>query len=221
MEGLNTKKAWLFLAPMLALMAVFTFYPLVHTVILSFLNDYNGMDAAGGERFNFGINNYIKLFNGSATAKKFGNALMITSILVIFTVPLSLIIALLIAVALNAIKPLKKLFQTLYFLPYVTNTLAVGAVFAVMFQYPGQGTAGVTGIMNSILQLFGIPAVNWVGPGSELWANIVVMVIYIVWNALPFKILIFMGALNSLNTQYYDAAKVDGASKFRIFRNVK
>jgi len=220
MEGLNTKKAWLFLLPVLILMAVFTFYPLFHTVILSFLNDYNGMDAAGGETFEVGINNYIKLFNGSATSKKFVNALMVTSILVVITVPLSLIFALLIAVALNSIKPLKKLFQTLYFLPYVTNTLAVGAVFAVMFQYPGSGTTGVTGIMNSILKLFGIPAVNWIGAGSELWANIVVMVIYIVWNALPFKILIFMGALNSLNTQYYDAAKVDGASKFRIFRKI-
>lgn len=220
MEGLNTKKAWLFLAPMLAIMAVFTFYPLFHTVYLSFLNDYNGMDAAGGESFSFGISNYIKLFNGSATAKKFGNALMITSILVVFTVPLSLLFALLIAVALNAIKPLRKLFQTLYFLPYVTNTLAVGAVFAVMFQYPGAGTAGVTGIMNRVLNLFGIESVNWVGAGSELWANIVVMVVYIVWNALPFKILIFVGALQSLNTQYYDAAKVDGASRWRIFRKI-
>ena len=220
MEGLNTKKAWLFLLPVLILMAVFTFYPLFHTVILSFLNDYNGMDAAGGETFEIGINNYIKLFNGSATSKKFVNALMVTSILVVITVPLSLIFALLIAVALNSIKPLKKLFQTLYFLPYVTNTLAVGAVFAVMFQYPGAGSTGVTGVMNSILNLFGIPSVNWVGPGSELWANIVVMVIYIVWNALPFKILIFVGALSSLNTQYYDAAKVDGASRWRIFKKI-
>ena len=89
MEGLNTKKAWLFLLPVLILMAVFTFYPLFHTVILSFLNDYNGMDAAGGETFEVGFANYIKLFNGSATSKKFVNALMVTSILVVFTVPLS------------------------------------------------------------------------------------------------------------------------------------
>ncbi len=221
MEGLNTKKAWLFLAPTLVLMAIFTFYPLISTFVYSFLNDYNSLDAAGGNwEFSVGFNNYVKLFNGSATSIKFFRALGNTSILVVITVPLSLILSLLIAVALNSIKIVQKFFQTVYFLPYVTNALAIGAVFAVMFQSPGKGTAEVAGVMNTIIGWFGIAPVNWIGVGSSYAANVAVMVIYIVWSALPFKILILSGALQSVNKQYYDAAKVDGASKSRILRKI-
>lgn len=220
MEGLNTKKAWFFLAPALILMAVFTFYPLISTIVYSFINDYNGLDQVGGATFSIGIENYVKLFDGGSSSRKFFRALGNTAILVVLTVPLSIVIALLIAVALNSIKPLQKLFQTIYFLPYVTNSLAIGSVFALMFQTAGKGTAGVEGIINTALGWFGIPAVNWMGPGSSYAANIAVLVIYIVWNSLPFKILILSGALQSVNKQYYDAAKIDGTSKFRVLTKI-
>ncbi|MCM1131149.1 MAG: sugar ABC transporter permease [Roseburia sp.] len=220
MEGLNTKKAWLFLAPALILMAVFTFYPMISTIVYSFINDYNGLEAAGGVQFEAGIENYKRLFDMSASSKKFLQSLGNTAILVVFTVPLSIIIALLIAVALNSIKPLQKALQTIYFLPYVTNSLAIGSVFALMFQYAGQGTAGVNGIINTVIGWFGIAPVNWIGPGSTYAANIAVLVIYIVWSALPFKILILSGALQSVNKQYYDAAKIDGTPKWRVLTKI-
>lgn len=220
MEGLNTKKAWAFLAPCLILMAVFTFYPMISTIVYSFINDYNGLEAASGASFSAGIENYKKLFDGGASSIKFFKALGNTAILVVFTVPLSIVIALLIAVALNSIKPLQKALQTIYFLPYVTNSLAIGSVFALMFQSSGKGTAGVQGIINTVIGWFGIAPVNWMGPGSSYAANIAVLVIYIVWNALPFKILILSGALQSVNKQYYDAAKIDGTPKHRVLTKI-
>lgn len=220
MEGLNTKKAWIFLAPTLILMGIFTFYPLVNTFVYSVLDGYNGLESVGGVKFEFGIENYVRLFNGSATSIKFVRALKNTSIIVFLTVPLSTVISLLIAVALNSIKPLQKVLQTIYFLPYVTNTLAIGAVFAVMFQSAGQGTAEVAGVMNTVIGWFGISPVNWLGPNSTYSANMAVLVIYIVWNALPFKILILLGALQSVNKQYYDAAKIDGTPKRRILTRI-
>ncbi len=220
MEGLNTKKAWAFLAPTLVLMVIFTFYPLISTIVYSFINDYNGLDAVSGVHFQVGIENYKKLFDGGASCKKFLSALGNTTILVIFTVPLSIVIALLIAVALNSIKPLQKAFQTIYFLPYVTNSLAIGSVFALMFQSSAAGANTAQGIINTALGWFGIAPVNWIGVGSSYVANITVLVIYIVWNALPFKILILSGALQSVNKQYYDAAKVDGTPKWRVLTKI-
>lgn len=220
MEGLNTKKAWAFLAPTLVLMVVFTFYPLISTIVYSFINDYNGLNAAGGEVFSVGIENYKKLFDGGASSIKFLRALGNTTILVIFTVPLSIIIALLIAVALNSIKPLQKAFQTIYFLPYVTNSLAIGSVFALMFQSANTGASTAQGVVNTVIGWFGIAPVNWIGVGSSYATNIAVLVIYIVWNALPFKILILSGALQSVNKQYYDAAKVDGTPKWRVLTKI-
>lgn len=134
--------------------------------------------------------------------------------------------ALLISVALNSIKWLQKFLQTVFFLPYVTNSIAIGMVFAAMFNIVGSfyGTENelivTAGIINNVIEFFGGHAVNWINYGSTYTANIAVMVIYIVWNALPFKILILLGGLQSVNKQYYDAAKVDGTSRSRIFRRI-
>ena len=142
-------------------------------------------------------------------------------LLCVLTVPLSTALALLIAVCLNSIKPLNRLLQTIYFLPYVTNSLAIGMVFAAMFNIIGfqydLPKSESLGIINNILGILKINPINWVNQGSSYAANIAVLVIYIVWNALPFKILILLGGLQSVNKQYYDAAKVDGTSKVRVF----
>ena len=144
-------------------------------------------------------------------------------LLCVLTVPISTMLALLIAVCLNSIKPLSRLLQTIYFLPYVTNSIAIGMVFAAMFNMVGSayGTneeiITTAGIINNIIGVFGVSPVNWINTGSTYAANMTVMVIYIVWNALPFKILILLGGLQSVNKQYYDAAKVDGTSRARVF----
>lgn len=206
-------KAWLYLAPCLVLMLVFTVWPIFNTVLMAFQNGYNPMyelhpDFDG---WTFGVQNFIDLFAGG---KDFTNALVNTLLLCVLTVPISTMLALLIAVALHSIKPLQKLLQTIFFLPYVTNSIAIGMVFSVMFNIVGLGTENVNyGIIN---QIFGT-TINWISSGSEKIHNYIVMVIYIVWNALPFKILVLLGALQGVNKQYYDAAKVDGTSKTRVF----
>ena len=145
-------------------------------------------------------------------------------LLCVVTVPVSTMLALLIAVALNSIKPLQRFLQTIFFLPYVTNSIAIGMVFAAMFNIiglrVGGGYADSWGIINNVIQAFGGEPVNWLNAGSTYTANVIVMIIYIVWNALPFKILILLGGLQSINKQYYDAAKVDGTSRRRIFSRI-
>ena len=203
-------KAWLYLSPAIILLLVFTAWPIVNTLRMAFLEGYSGLEALGGKTFEFGISNFTKVIQ----YKRFLQCLKNTVILCVTTVPISTLLALLIAVALKSIKPLQKLLQTLFFLPYVTHSLAIGMVFAAMFNIIGPRPDGVNadtwGIINNVIQFFGGEPVNWINVGSDYWANMVVMIVYIVWNALPFKILVLLGGLQSINKQYYDAAKVDG-----------
>ncbi len=217
METKGNWKAWIYLAPVLILLAVFTFYPFVNTIYLSFLNGYKMSLAAAGKTFSFGISNYIKVVENSS----FVEGLLNTLIIAVVTVPLSTLLALFIAVALNSIRPLQKVFQTIFFLPYVTNAIAIGMVFAMMFNVVGTGNViNDPGIINRFLGLFGIPVQEWISIGASKFNKMFVLCTYIIWNALPFKILILIGALQSVNKQYYDAAKVDGTSRGRIFRKI-
>ena len=211
-------KAWLYLSPAIILLLVFTVWPIINTVLMAFQNGYNANMAKIGVEFQFGIQNFIDVVSYG----KFMSNLFNTMILCVATVPVSTILALLIAVALNSIGPLQKTLQTIYFLPYVTNSIAIGMVFAAMFNIIGlrNGMADTWGIVNNVIQTFGGEPINWINAGSEYWANIVVMVVYIVWNALPFKILILLGGLQSVNKQYYDAAKVDGTPRWRVLTKI-
>ncbi len=222
-ESKHKWKAWLYLAPAIVLLLIFTVWPIINTVRISFLEGYNAMTAVSGKTFTFGIENFRQVVGEGSN---FLNCLKNTILLCVLTVPISTILALLIAVCLNSIKPLQKTLQTIFFLPYVTNSIAIGMVFAAMFNMVGNAFGGeneiliTAGIINNILGVFGIEPINWINAGSTYAANITVMVIYIVWNALPFKILILLGGLQSINKQYYDAAKVDGTSKARIFGRI-
>ena len=167
-----------------------------------------------------GIKNFQTVIGDSG----FKTALKNTMLLCLFTVPISTILALLIAVALNSIKPLQKVLQTIFFLPYVTNSIAIGMVFAAMFNIIGmphmERLIQTKGIVNNVIELFGGHYVNWINQGSEYWANMFVMIVYIVWNALPFKILVLLGGLQGINKQYYDAAKVDSTPRWRVFTKI-
>ena len=212
-------KAWLYLSPAIVLLLVFTVWPIINTLRMAFLNGYGNMAEIGGATFQFGIQNFIKVLK----YKNFLTCLKNTALLCVITVPVSTILALLIAVALNSIKPLQKFLQTIFFLPYVTNSIAIGMVFAAMFNIVGlkaTGTAETWGIVNNVLQFFGLNPINWVNAGSSYWANMAVMIVYIVWNALPFKILVLLGGLQSINKQYYEAAKVDGTPRRRVFTRI-
>ena len=221
-DSKNSWKAWLYLSPAIVLLLIFTVWPIINTVRMSLLDGYSNLGAAGGRVYNFGIKNFIDVLNYPDFLTCLGN----TMLLCVLTVPISTLLALLIAVCLNAIKPLQRLLQTIFFLPYVTNSIAIGMVFAAMFNMIGTAFGGENeliqsaGIINNVIQFFGGQPINWINSGSPYWANITVMVVYIVWNALPFKILILLGGLQSVNKQYYDAAKVDGTSRFRVFTKI-
>ncbi len=215
-------KAWLYLAPAIVLLLIFTVWPIINTVRMAFLENYSGLKAAAGMQFEFGIGNFLKVIE----YKRFVQCLKNTCLLCVLTVPISTLLALLIAVALNSIKFLQKGLQTIFFLPYVTNSIAIGMVFAAMFNIVGSfyGTENelivTAGIINNVIEFFGGEHVNWINYGSTYWSNMFVMVVYIVWNALPFKILVLLGGLQSINKQYYDAAKVDGTPRRRVFTHI-
>ena len=213
-------KAWLYLSPAIVLLLIFTVWPIINTVRIAFLEGYNALEALYGVQFNVGIGNFVKVLQYSDFMTCLENTLLLT----VLTVPISTILALLIAVALNSIKPLQKFLQTIFFLPYVTNSIAIGMVFAAMFNIiglrPDGASADTWGIVNNIIMFFGGDPINWINAQSSWWANMAVMTVYIVWNALPFKILILLGGLQSINKQYYDAAKVDGTSRRRVFLRI-
>ncbi len=203
----NDLKGWLYLLPAMLFLGFFMVYPLVDVFVYSFEEGYN---SASQTFFGVGLYNYAYVLHDPY----FLQALKNTFILVVITVPLSTIIALLISVGLNSITPLKKLYQTVYFLPYVTNTLAVGLVFMILFKK----TAYTDGLANLVLAWFGRGPVDFIdGP---YWAKMFVLCFYTIWVVMPFKVLILTSALASVNQDYYNAAKVDGTSPFRIFRKI-
>lgn len=203
----NNLKGWLYLLPAMLFLGFFMVYPLIDVFVYSFEEGYN---SASQTFFGVGLYNYAYVLHDPY----FLQALKNTFILVVITVPLSTIIALLISVGLNSIKPLKKLYQTVYFLPYVTNTLAVGLVFMILFKK----TAYTDGLANLVLAWFGRGPVDFIdGP---YWAKMFVLCFYTIWVVMPFKVLILTSALASVNQDYYNAAKVDGTSSFRIFRKI-
>ena len=221
-------KAWIYLLPAIVLLAIFTIWPIFNTVRIAFLENYSVSERINAIRLgqeykpNFGLYNFKTVID----FKDFGICLKNTVLLCVLTVPISTVLALLIAVALNSIKFMQRFLQTIFFLPYVTNSIAIGMVFSTMFKMVGNlfGTdtelIKTVGIINNFLQFLGFEKINWMNAGSSYEANIAVMTIYIVWNALPFKILILLGGLQSVNKQYYEAAKVDGTSRTRIFTRI-
>ena len=197
-------KGWLYLLPAMLFLGIFMVYPLIDVFIYSFEEGYN---SASQTYYGTGMYNYSYVLHDPY----FLQAIRNTFILVVLTVPLSTLLALLISVALSSVKALKKLFQTIYFLPYVTNTLAVGLVFMILFKK----TAYSDGLINLVLKLFGQGPVDFIdGP---YWAKMLVLCIYTIWIVMPFKVLILTSALASVNQNYYNAARVDGTSRFRIF----
>ncbi|MGN0326414.1 MAG: carbohydrate ABC transporter permease [Lachnospiraceae bacterium] len=203
----NTYKAWLYLLPAILFLGIFMIYPLIDVFIYSFEEGYN---FASQTYFGVGWYNFSYVLHDPY----FLQAVKNTFLVVIITVPLSTGIALLISLGLSSIKPLRNLFQTIYFLPYVTNTLAVGLVFMILFKK----TAYTDGLVNLIINWFGGPSIDFIdGPYP---AKLFVLCFYIIWVVMPFKILLLTSALASVNQNYYNAARVDGTSRFRIFTKI-
>ncbi len=210
METKNNLKAWFYLAPMLILMAVFTFYPLINAFIISFYKDYlplanNGTGSISG----YTLHNYVVIFKNQL----FWKAILNTFVLAFVSVPVSIIVSLFISVSLKAIPKLKGFFQTVFFLPYVTNAIAVGMAFAVLFHKD-------YGLFNVVLGLFKITPIDWIGGTASWWAQMSALMVFTIWSSLAFKILVFTSGLENIDKQYYDAARIDSASKWTIFKRI-
>ncbi|MBR5702594.1 MAG: sugar ABC transporter permease, partial [Oscillospiraceae bacterium] len=200
-------KAWLYLLPAILFLGLFMVYPLIDVFVYSAEEGYN---SASQTYFGVGLYNFSYVLHDVY----FLQAVKNTFILVIITVPVSTALALLISLGLSSIKPLRNLYQTIYFLPYVTNTLAVGLVFMILFKK----TAYTDGLVNLILHWFGGNTVDFIdGPH---WAKMFVLCFYTVWVVLPFKILILTSALASVKQDYYNAARIDGTSSLRTFTRI-
>lgn len=203
----NNKKAWLYLLPAILFLVFFLVYPLIDVFIYSVEEGYN---FASQTYFGTGLYNFSYVLHDPF----FLQAVKNTFILVIITVPVSTGLALLISAGLSSIRPLRDLFQTIYFLPYVTNTLAVGLVFMILFQK----TEYTDGLVNLMLSWFGRGPVDFIdGP---YWAKMFVLCFYTIWIVMPFKILVLTSALSSVNPDYYRAARVDGTPRLRIFTKI-
>ena len=203
----QSKKAWLYLLPAMAVLGVFMIYPLIDVFVYSFEEGYN---SASQTFFGVGLYNYSYVLRDPY----FLQALKNTFLLVIITVPLSTSLALVISLALSSIEKLRNLFQTVYFLPYVTNTLAVGLVFMILFKK----TPYTEGLVNLMINLFGGKSVDFIS--GPYWAKMFVLSFYTVWIVMPFKVLILTSALASVDETYYNAARIDGATGAAMFTRI-
>ena len=203
----NNRKAWLYLLPAFLFLGAFLVYPLLDVLLYSFEECYN---FASQTYQGVGLYNYSYVLHDPY----FLQAVKNTVLLVVITVPVSTGLALALSVGLSSIEKMRELFQTIYFLPYVTNTLAVGLVFMILFKK----TPYTDGLINLLLHLFGGPTVDFIE--GSYWAKMLVLCIYTVWIVMPFKVLILTSALASVNPMYYNAARVDGTPRWRVFTRI-
>ena len=207
LERESNVKAWFYLAPALLLLTVFTFYPLINAFYLAFLKDFSYLDRTASGFTLFG--NFARVVKD----RNFGIAMKNTAVIVFVSVPISVLVALFVSVALNSIKKFQGLFQTIFFLPYVTNAIAVGMAFAFIFHTD-------YGLFNTFLGWFNVDPVNWVGAGASWNTAMFSLLVYTVWGGLAFKIMVFLSGLQSIDKQYYDAARVDATPRARVFSRI-
>ncbi|HHT39941.1 MAG TPA: sugar ABC transporter permease [Acholeplasmataceae bacterium] len=209
-------RALLYLAPALIFLGIFTFYPIINAIRLVFYDGYSEVTGQAIKGYTF-LGNFKKVItdaNFIFPSTHTGSSALINTLLIVgISVPISIAVSLLIAASLNAIKPLKGFFQTIFFLPYVTNALAVGLVFAYIFRKDG-------GLFNQFLKIFGVDGGAWVGMGAVQWKAMFVLLLFQVWNTLAFKIMVFLSAIQGIDKQYYQAASIDATPRFKQFRRI-
>ena len=206
MENQN-RKGWLYLLPSMLFLGIFMVYPLIDVFIYSFEENFNSVSQS---YTGVGWYNYSYVLHDPY----FLQAVKNTFLLVVITVPISTGLSLLISMGLSSIKKLRELYQTIYFLPYVTNTLAVGLVFMILFEK----TTYTDGMINMVINMFGGESVDFIN--GPYWAKMLVLSLYTIWTVMPFKVLVLTGALASVNDTYYNAARVDGTGSWRMFTKI-
>jgi multiple sugar transport system permease protein len=210
-------KALLYLSPALIVLAIFTFWPIINSFALVVYQNYNMSNNSITGYTLFG--NFITVLTDESfiiPASHTGSSAVINTLIIVFiSVPISVLLALFISVALNSIKPLKGFFQTVFFLPYVTNVIAIGLVFAYMFKTDG-------GLINHMLSFFGVDTngLSWVESGAVYWRSMFVLIFYSIWASLAFKIMVFLTSIQGIDKQYYQAAAIDATPKRRILTKI-
>lgn len=193
----NQKRAWLFLLPALLVIVIFNIYPLIRAFFMSF---------QGGsilrQRF-VGVENYTQVVSDPIFHKALAN----TALYAFIVVPVALIIALGIAWIIFEKVKMKSFFETIFFMPYVTSTIAIGIVFRYFFN-------GNYGLVNYVLSIFSIPGVNWL---DDVNMSMPTLIIFGVWTSLAFNIIILLAGLRNINKEHFTIAKMFGASEREIF----
>lgn len=211
-------KNFLYITPFIIILTIFTFVPLIKTFIISFNGSYNKFsDSLDWTSFNF--KNYEAVFKDPFFNLSFFN----TIFLVFISVPISIFLSLMIALCLNTVynKFLKSVLETFFFLPFLMNKVIMGIVFSIIFYHSYGFFNQSDGLMNVFLnKFFNIKSSSWVNYSASWGKKIFVLIVYLVWSGLPFKIFIFSLGLKNIDKNYYDAAKIDGASKFKILRKI-
>ncbi len=197
MQQKNNKNVLIFLLPSLICALVFLFYPIINSLLLSFFQ--NGKFV--------GLANFKFLFSNKYLVMSLQNTFVYT----IFVTFFEMLIALCIAYFLSKKIKFKNFFQTVFFLPYVTSVVAIGAVFKYMFhsQY---------GVINVVLESIGLNGLNWLtDPNIALYAVIILGI----WKGLAFNILIIFTGLSTVNEEIEKAAIIDGFKPWEIFVKIK
>ncbi|WP_310652587.1 carbohydrate ABC transporter permease [Lactobacillus jensenii] len=193
----NQKKAWLFLAPTLIFVTVFSVWPILRAFTMSFQS---------GPLINMewtGFSNYQYIFSDP----EFWRAIRNTLIYSVFAVPISLAISIMLAWFIFSKVKHSSFFETTFFMPYVTSTIAIGIVFRYIFN-------GEYGLLNYLLKAVHLPAPNWIDDPSM---SLITIIIFGIWTSLAFDIVILMGALRNIDPNYYVLADMYGASEQEKF----
>lgn len=196
-------KAWLYLLPALLVLGIFQIYPIGKSFLMGF---YTKFDYLTDVVYEWGFGNFTNLIQDS----DFLLAIKNTCTLVIFAAPLSIAVSLFFAVLLNSNIRFRRVFQSIYFLPFVTSMVAVSIVWAWMLNKD-------FGLINSILKLFGISKVAWL---TNPKMTLPILVVLSIWKGLGYRVIIFLAGLQNIDTQYYSAARLDGAGVLSRFFHV-
>ena len=200
---LSKIEPYLYLLPFAIGIAVFTLYPVINVVLMSFKEGYSHLSRNFDQ---WGLANYQTVINDPKFAQAIGNTLKY----VLLVVPISTCIAVVVAYLLNQKLRFSALFQTAYFLPMVTSITAVGLAWKLMYNKN-------FGIINYLLSFIGVDKIPWLE--NAAW-SIPALVIFGVWNILPFTIILLLSGLQNIDPQYYTAARVDGSKGMRIFLRI-
>lgn len=193
-------KAYLYLLPAFAVLGVFVFYPIVKTLRMGFYESYVYLTDTGK---GLGLASFAYVLKDPA----FHLALRNTLIIVAVGVPITIVLALGSALFINSLRKGRGVFQTIYFLPYVTSTIAIGLVFRWLFHSD-------YGYINYFLSFLGVAPQKWLTAPN---LTIVSVTVFTIWNGLAFKIVLFLAGLQKIDPQYYQAARIDGTPPHRVF----